>query len=231
MVLHLDFLDASLYTLLALLHCDIIGTIRKTKGIAMAQKKSHTHASAKLASNKNAKPAFVPSAVRESAEKVVRLGNDAVKDFFATSAEEAQKTQEKVCSISRDSAENMAKSADAMSKTMYETMSASRDNIETCIECGNISAAMVKDLSTEVFENANRMFSDNVEMAKDLFACRTINDMMEMGSRYLRQNYDNFFSQSASMSGMAFEYASDLLEPVNERVEEMTSQFSKAVKA
>lgn len=200
----------------------------------MAQKKSYAQPSAKLASNnsKNAKQGFAASnSMRQSAEKVVKIGNEAVKDFFTSSADEAQKAQEKIYSISRESADNLAKSADVMNKMMYEAIAASRDNIEACIECGNIGAAMAKDMSSEMFESANRAFSDNVEMTKELFACRTINDMMEMSNRNLRQFCDNFFSQSTKMSGMMFEYASEAMEPVNERVAEISNQFGKVMKA
>lgn len=191
--------------------------------------------SAKLASNlanKAARNTFAAvESTRNSAENVVKIGSNAVKDFLSTGADEAQKAQEKLFEFSRESAENFAKSADAASKVMYEMIGISRDNIETAVECGNLTASLVKDISSEVFENANRTFSDNVEISKDFFACRTINDMMDLQSRVAKQAIDSFFNQSVKLSGMFFEYSTEALEPINERVAQATEQFSKALAA
>jgi len=189
-----------------------------------------SHASAKLASAAKRQAAFGADSARQSAEKVVRLGNDAVKGFLSTGADEAQKAQEKLFSISRDGAEKLAKSADASTKVMYEAIAASRDNIEAAIECGNITAALAKDLSSEIFENANQTFSTGIETTKELFACRTINDMMELNNRLFRQASESFFNQSAKISDRVFEYANQAVEPINERVTQASQQISKALK-
>lgn len=198
----------------------------------MAHKKSHAKPSAKLASNKQAKQHFATvESARSEAEKVVKLGSGAVKDFLATSAGEAQKTQEQLLSFSREGAQNIAKSADAVSKALYDTIAISRDNIEACIECGNVAAALTKDLSSEVFENANRAFSESAEISKEFFACRTLSDMIELNNRLLQQAADQFFNQSARLSTLVFEYTSEALEPINERVNRMTKQISKSLAA
>lgn len=198
----------------------------------MAHKKSHAKPSAKLASNKQAKQNFaVADATRQQAEKVVKLGSGAVQDFLSTSADEAQKTQEQLLSFSREGAQNMAKSADAVTKALYDTIAISRENIEACIECGNVAAALTKDLSSEVFENANRAFSESAELSKDFLACRTLSDMIELNNRLLQQATDQFFNQSARLSNLVFEYTTEALEPINERVNRVTKQISKSLAA
>jgi hypothetical protein len=192
-------------------------------------KKSHS-ASAKLAGSSKKQP-FGAHTAKNSAEKVVHFSNDAMKGILSTSADEAQKAQEKLLSFSRDGADKMAKSADTATKALYEGIGATRDSIETAIECGNITAALAKDLSTDIFENANEAFSTGVETAKELFACRTINDMMELNSRLLRQASENFFNQSAKISERVFEYANEAIEPINERVTLASQQINKVLKA
>jgi hypothetical protein len=112
---------------------------------------------------------------------------------------------------------------------MYEAVSMSRENVETCIECGNTTAALAKDLSTEAFEFANRTFSEQLEISKEFFACRTINDMFELQNRLFKTAMDNFFNESAKMSSMVFEYTTEALEPINERVARATEQLNKAL--
>jgi len=180
--------------------------------------KKTTHASPKLAASKLA---------TEATENVVKIGGKAVKDFMSTSAQEAQKAQEKVFALSREGAENFAKSADVVTKALYEVVELSRDSVETCIECANLSAALAKDVSTELFESTNKAFSDNVELSKDLFACRTLSDMFELQNRLIKSSVDNFFNQSVKLSGMMFEYSSEALEPINEHFAQSADQLTK----
>lgn len=198
-----------------------------------SKKTSAAQPSAKLATsvaNKAAKNTFTAvESTRNSAENVVKIGGKAVKDFMASSADEAQKAQEKVFAIGREGAEQIAKSADAVTKVLYETISIGRDNIETCIECGNLGASLAKDVSSEVFEAANRSFSDTIETSKEFFACRTINDMVELQNKIVKSTIDNFFNESVKLSGMIFEYTTEALEPINERVAQTTEQLSKVL--
>ena len=146
-------------------------------------------------------------------------------------AGEAQKTQEKVFAMGREGAEHLAKSADTLTKILHESIAISRDNVEACIECGNMSTALVKDVSDEVIETSNKAFSDNVELSKAFFACRTFNDMFELQNKIVKNSIDNFFNQSVKLSGMFFEYTTEALEPINERVAQASEQFSKALSA
>ncbi len=166
---------------------------------------------------------------RNSAESVIKISSSAVKDLLANGASEAQKVQEKAFEMGRESAEHITKSADAITKSLYDVIAMSRDNVEALVECGNLTASLAKDVSGELVEYANKAFSDNVEISKDIFACRTINDMVELQSKIIKSSIDSFFSQSSKLSNMLFEYSAEALEPINERVAEATEQMSKAL--
>ncbi len=205
--------------------------------MSQANKKAANQSSpsAKLAANiaENAKKEAYSAVetTRNAAENVVRIGNSAVREFMSSGAGEAKKAQEKAFEMSRESAEQFAKSADAATKLVSEVVSLSRGNIETCVECGNLTASFARDLGTEAFEAANRALSDNMEVSKEFFGCRTINDFFDVQNRMFNQSLDNFFSQSSRLSNMMFEYTTEALEPINERVAEATEQLSKAVAA
>lgn len=196
-------------------------------------KKASGQPSVKLASavaNKATKNTIsAVESTRNSAESVIKISSSAVKELLANGACEAQKAQEKAFELGRDSAEQISKSADAMAKSMYEAISVSRDNVDAWIECSNMTAALAKEISGEIVEYANKAFSDNVELSKDVFACRTINDMVELQSRIIKNSMDSFFNQSSKLSNMIFEYSSEALEPINERVTQASEQFSKAM--
>lgn len=184
------------------------------------------------AGSKTAKQAYAAmESGRASAENVVNIGGKAVKELLSTSASEAQKAHEKAFAIGREGAETLAKSADAVTKALYEAIGLSRDGIETCIECGNITAELASDLSREAFDYANRAFSDQVEMSKEFLACRTLNDMFDLQNRMVKSSIDNFFSESTKLSERLFDYTTETLEPINERVAQATEQLSKALAA
>ena len=201
--------------------------------MTQSSKKVSTHPSAKLASEATQKAARTTFAAvessRNSAETVVKIGGKALKDFMATSAEEAQKAQEKVFALGREGAENIAKSADAVTKALSETVELSREGVEACIECANLSASLVKDVSSELFESTNKAFSDNVELSKDLFACRTLSDMFDLQNRIVKNSIDQFFNQSLKLSSMVFEYSNEALEPINEHFAQTAEQLTKTL--
>lgn len=196
--------------------------------MAQANKKP----SAKLASdvaNKAARNTFAAvESTRSSAEHVVKLSSSAMKDFLSSGAGEAQKAQEKLFAASREQAEQFARSADSLTKMMYDAVSASRDNVETLIECGNVTAAVAKDISSELYEYSNRSFADSLEFSKEFFACRTFNDFFELQNKMAKSAMDDFFAESLKLSNMMFEYSTETLEPLNERIAQAGEQFSKS---
>lgn len=198
-----------------------------------AKKAAPQAATAKLASsiaNKTAKSALSSvESTRNSAENVVKIGANAVRELFASSAGEAQKAQEKAFAIGREGAASFAKSADAVTKLMYEAVSLSRDNVEAAIECSNITANFAKDLSEQLAEYANGAFTSQMELSKEAFSCRTINDVLELQNKFIRSALDGFFGESLKMSEKLFEYTSEALEPVNERIAQAGDQISKAL--
>jgi phasin family protein len=187
-------------------------------------KKSSARTSARSAYN-------TAESARGNAENVMKLGTDAVRDFFSTGAGEAQKAQEKVFAIGRENAENIARSADVATKGLNEAISDARKTIEAYVECGNITTEMTKTLSAELFQFANQAAARNMEVSKEIFGCRTLNDLFELQSRLFKSNVDNFFSESVKMSEMLFQYATEAAEPLSERVSQAANRFSRSLAA
>lgn len=201
-----------------------------------AQRKSASRSPSKsksAASKAAARPATVSmlGSTRSSAENVVNFGSQAVKDIQSSFSSEAQKTQEKIYSMTRDGAETFAKSADQASKAVYELMNICRDNLEACIESGNLSANICKELSQEISDYCNQAASEQMETAQQLFACRTLNDLVELQNRVIRHSVDGYFEQCNKISSLAFECINDICEPINQRVSDATEQVSKIITA
>jgi len=186
-------------------------------------KKSPSQSAAKLASGTTNKP------TESKSENVVKIGSAVVKELLANGASEAQKVREKALEISRESADKLAKSADVISKSAYEVAGLSRGNMEAAVECGNLTASFAKDLSSEIFEYTNKAFSDNLEISKEIFSCRTITEMAELQNKLIKNSLNSFLNETGKIAGMLFEYSNEALEPINERVSEATEKLSKTV--
>jgi phasin family protein len=196
---------------------------------------STAQASAKMASNMTSKVASGAYSAAEStkaaAQNVVNIGAGAMRDMLSSGSGEAQKAQEKMWEMSRESMENFARGCDMFSKMCMEMMNISRGNMEAMIESCTITSNIAKGMTTEMSEMCNKSFSDCVEMSKEAFSCRTINDVVELQNKAVKQALDTCFNETNKICGMAFECASDALEPINERVSEASEQMCKVMAA
>ncbi len=168
---------------------------------------------------------------RSSAESFAKMGADTVKELFANSTGEASKAHDKAFAMSREGAENLSRVVDALSRTLNDSVSLFRENADAAIEVMHITADITKTINSELVSNVNSNFVDNVELYKDAFACRNVNDVMDMQSKWLSTNLENFFAQSARLAEMSFQLVSEAAEPIHERVAEATERLSKSMAA
>ncbi len=169
-----------------------------------------------------------PEAVAEQAKAKVNDMFRTIPGFDPRAAEEAQA---KMASFTRDSAEQLNKSAQQAGRTLNEAMDLTRQNAETLMEVTNIAATINKELAAEVVSYANRSFAQNVELSKQVLACRTLNDMFDLSSRFMKTNLDGFFSESVKLSEMMFRCATEVSEPLNERFSESSERLSRTLVA
>ncbi|MCI5049739.1 MAG: phasin family protein [Rickettsiales bacterium] len=165
-----------------------------------------------------------------STNDVMSFGTNVMRNFFdAASNIPAAKEAEQFMSFGKEGAAQVAKNADVASRSLNEIVSAGKGNMDTCVQCGNIAVDASKNLSAEMINYANQSFSRNVELSKELFGCRTLNDMFDLQSKVVKTNLDHFFNESVKMSEMAFKCASEVSEPLNERVTETAELINKTI--
>lgn len=169
--------------------------------------------------------------LRGNIEQTFKSGSQAARDFASSASNEARRVQDNIYSFTKQNAEKVSAQADTAGRKMQEAMAVSRDMLEACVESGNVATEMTKNLSTELFNYANEAFSQNVEMTKDFFTCRTLNDMAELQNRIVRVNVDRYLAGSAKWSNLWFQYSAEASEPFSDRVADMTSRISKSFAA
>lgn len=127
--------------------------------------------------------------------------------------------------------EQFSKKAGSTSRAANESFDLIRENIEALVACANIAANMSKQLAAHAVAYSNRSFSQHVDLSKQALACRTLNDLFDLSSKYAKTFFDSYFSESIAISELLFQGASDISEPLNERINESAERVNKIIQA
>lgn len=167
----------------------------------------------------------------KSAKSVAGIGADTMKELFANSAEEAQKAHAKAFAIGREGTEALSRTLDAATRTLNDLVALGRENVDVIVEVGNIVSDITRTANTELVKYANSNFSDNLDLCNEVFSCRNANDLLELNSKIVSVNIDNFFAQSARFADMLFQFANEASEPVNDHILESAERLGKSLAA
>lgn len=168
---------------------------------------------------------------REATGKVVNMSADAVKEFWETGAKEARNTQEKVLAYGREHSRNLAKSTDSAARNFADAVEISREHAEALVESSNVAAEYARKIAEQVYAYANTSFASGVEHSKNLFSCRTMNDVVELNNRAFMSNVDALFNESVKLSELVFKLATEVVEPVQARASQTSERITRAMAA
>jgi phasin family protein len=174
--------------------------------------------------------------MQNAAEQMMQYSNSFVQQMFSQSPFNGAMgsiggTKDKFTGAARDGVEQLSRSAGAATQSINEAVELSRENAETLVECGNIAMSASKQIAAETAKYVNTAFAQNVELSKQILGCRTLNDMFDLQNRFVKSNLDAFFSESVKLSELMFQCATDVSEPLNERISETTDRLSKVIAA
>jgi hypothetical protein len=183
----------------------------------------------------NAAESAVKSAPRLSAidsnvstpDAMVHAGTTAMKDFVAASAQEAQKTQEKVLSMGNEGLQNWNKASDQAVRSFNEAFAIGKEHLDAVMESSKIATDLSRDLHEKFVSECNDMFAENVELSKSMLECRTLNDVMEIQSRTVQNNLSRFFEQTARAADAWFKIATEASEPLHSQANQVTGLIKK----
>lgn len=186
-------------------------------------------------------------------QNAMKMGNEMLQQFFGAAAKQSAApsfdpaaffqfmpqgqsfdlgaAQAKLATFARESSDQVNKATQSSNRAAAEAMELGRENIEAVTEVCNMAVAVSKELMAEMISYLNRQFAQNVELSKQTLTCRTLNDMFDLATRITKTNLDAFFSESVKVSEMLFQCATDVSEPLNERMTETTDRMTKAMAA
>lgn len=208
----------------------------KAKPAATAAKVKPSKAkSAKKAAPKTAKAKVAPKFAPKKTEKKASSGFAPAKGGFYTAlpfgpaATGDADTKDKFAQITREATEKFGKFSESFGSGFSDAVEQSRGSFEAVVESGNITADMGRAFASELSRFANETFSDNVEISKSLFECKTMSDLVDMQNKLFRNNMDHFFNQSDRLSEMFFQFCADAIEPFGQHL--VATPIKSAIKS
>lgn len=212
-------------------------TTKKAPAPAVKATKLKPVKPAKPAAKKAVKPAAKPtSSIKKADKKSTGTGSfsTAKGGFsalpFSPVAMGDTAGAEQFTKFTRETTEQFGKFTESFGQDFSGVFEQSREGIEAIVESGNIAADMSRAIAGEVIRFANETFSDNIEISKEIFDCKTVSDVVEMQGKLIRSNMDHFFNQTDRLSEMFFQFAADAAEPFNQRFSTATPAKSKKAK-
>lgn len=171
--------------------------------------------------------------MQDAAEQMMKYGSEFMQQLFAAplSDKKISPFQGNTKDALAKNVEKLSKTADSAQRSLNDVVELGRDNAEAIVEAGNIAVGVSKQVGAEVVNYVNTAFSNNVELSKQIFTCRTLNDMFDLNNKFVKSNLDAFFNESVKVSELLFQCATDISEPLNERLSETTQRLSKTFAA
>jgi hypothetical protein len=121
--------------------------------------------------------------------------------------------------------------ANATLANFTENFADNGEFVKICSDYSNATVDAAKAMSLEYLQYVNDSFVENMELSKDLFHCRTVDDAIALHDRAVRSYMDNFFNQTTRLSEMFLEYTASATEPLNESLEATSKKLEKAFSA
>jgi hypothetical protein len=143
-------------------------------------------------------------------------------------AEAIGEVQEKVHKLSHEHVDNIVHTAGEYSHAATQGMKHGSENIHALLESGTKASGIYKDMSGQIVKGYNRMFSDSVELSKEIFVCRTSKDMIELQSKAAGQLCEDYFDMTNKLCSMLFDSYTEALTSFGEHKTVMSDTFKKA---
>lgn len=142
-----------------------------------------------------------------------------------------RETEEKAMKIGRDGIEEILREADNFSRMARECMGVCSGALSASVESGSAASKTLREAHTKLMENVNRAFSDNTELFKEAFACRTMGDMAKWHEHAVQRTMDRYFDELNAMWDLLFDGCDKAFEPLQEQSANASHQIRKAMAA
>ena len=140
-------------------------------------------------------------------EDVVAAGQDAMQSFMKVGAE----NYEKAFGSARAKVEEAVKNFDQFALN-------GKDNVEAVMAASTACTKGMEAINAEMLGFARQMFDEGMTATKAMLGAKTLQEMVDLQTKFAKQNLDGFMTQSTKVGEMATKVAQDTAEPLNARM-------------
>jgi phasin family protein len=131
----------------------------------------------------------------------------------------------------------MQNAADQMEKANRQLMSGfedvaafNRNNIEAMMQASSVMAEGMKDLSQAMMAHMQQSMQSAVSTGKAMMGVKTMRELMDIQSEYVKMMMDSMMSDSTRISEIAVRVTTEAAEPLNARVNDVVEKISDRAK-
>ncbi|MCW5749762.1 MAG: phasin family protein [Alphaproteobacteria bacterium] len=153
-------------------------------------------------------------------EEVVATGKETVEAAVKASTEAATKA----FAMGKDRVEQVVKSYD-------ELANFNKGNVDAFVTAGNVAVKGIEAINAEVMAFSKSSIEDSIAAAKAVMSAKTLNEFVELQSRFAKTTIDSFLQQSTKLGELSAKVAQESFEPINARVQVAVEKFVKPIAA
>ena len=160
-------------------------------------------------------------AATKQIEDAVEVGKKSVEQAMKASTE----SYEQAISMTKEQVE---KASEAFFKSYDEATALNKESIDAVVKAGEVLTKGAETVGKAYYEFAQASAEASVDATKAMMGAKTAKDFVEIQAEFARTSFDNFLSESTSLSEMSVKVANEAFEPLQKQ---LNTSFEKAFKA
>ena len=163
------------------------------------------------------------AAGKENAETLFKAGNDA-----------AIETYEKAAAMTKEQVESAFKAGADTFKSVqgYEEIAAfNKQAVDAMFQASNVMFKGVQDMNKLWFGLAQASVEDGIDTTKKMFACKTVEEMVELQAAYASKGYDKVVKDGQMVSDLSMKVAEEAFQPLAGPFTAAVEKFTKPYNA
>ncbi len=142
----------------------------------------------------------------------------------------SQQAQQNVEEIGRQAWEKWARSADTAVDSLDDLVALNKQAADATFKCLSASGDIAQAIGEEISSLSNDVIAENIEALEGSFACRTINDFIDLQNELFRANSSRATNAALKIMELSAAYA-NAAEPIAEAASEISEKAAKIFSA
>jgi hypothetical protein len=170
-------------------------------------------------------PAEAVEASREAAqglaqgtERTRKAAERAGERIVDASTRMAERSTAQAVDLGRHSTDQLRSLANVGNKIYRDMTGVSKGDVDVLMQTSARLAKGVQDMSWEMMQFTQQNLRLTMRVANEMLGCRTVEDMMQISSNYVRDSLDTLLQESAKLLELSSSVAAESADPLSPRI-------------